>query len=370
MRTILYIIQKEFIQIFRDKFMPKIIFGIPVFQLLILSYAATFEIKLTRIAILDQSHSQESQHLIAKFEASTFYEIAAYVDDFDAAEALLLNSKAHQVLIIPATFATDLEVHKKASVQVLSDAVDGSAAAVRAGYAQSIVAAYNNKLVTNFLGVDKLPLPIQTSYSYWYNPELNYQTYMVPGILALLVTILGMFLSGMNLVKEKEIGTIEQINVTPIKRYQFIIGKLLPFWIISMVIMSFGMVLAKLVFNIPFLGNIGLVYLITAVYLLVVLAIGLIISTFTDTQQQAMFIAWFFLVIFILLSGLFTPTDSMPHWAQEFNRINPVAYYIKALRMVMLKGSGFNDIKELFMAIGIYAILANTIAILRYKKTA
>jgi ABC-2 type transport system permease protein len=370
MRTILFIVQKEFIQIFRDKFMPKIIFGIPLFQLLILSFAATFEIKHTRMAILDQSHSQESRHLISKFEASSFYELTDYVSSFNEAEALLLQSKVQQVLVIPASFTADLEVQKKAYLQVLTDAVDGSAAAVRMGYAQSIVAAYNNKLVTSFLGIDKLPLPIQTTYSYWYNPELNYQTYMVPGILALLVTILGMFLSGMNLVKEKEIGTIEQINVTPIRPYQFIIGKLLPFWIIAMVIMTFGMVLAKLIFNVPFLGSIGLIYLLTAVYLLVVLALGMIISTFTDTQQQAMFIAWFFLVIFILLSGLFTPTDSMPHWAQEFNRINPVAYYIKALRMVMLKGSGLADIKDLFIAIGVYALVANAVAIFRYKKTA
>ncbi len=369
MRTILYIVQKEFIQIFRDKFMPRIIFGLPMVQLLILSFAATFEIKKTRLVILDYSHSQASQQLISKFASTSYFEVKTFTDHFDEAENHLLKSEAHQVLIIPVKFAIELEKEKKSHVQVITDAVDGSAAAVRMGYAQSIISSYNNKLIIDFLGVDKLPLPIRIDYSYWYNPELNYQTYMVPGILALLVTILGMFLSGMNVVKEKEIGTIEQINVTPIKRYQFIIGKLLPFWIIAMVIMSFGMVLAKLIFNIPFVGSIGLIYAVAAVYLLVVLAIGLIISTITETQQQAMFIAWFFMVIFILMSGLFTPTDSMPYWAQEFNRINPIAYFIKAIRMIMLKGSGFSDIKEIFWSISAYAVILSTIAVLRYKKT-
>jgi ABC-2 type transport system permease protein len=192
---------------------------------------------------------------------------------------------------------------------------------------------------------------------------------MVPGILVLLVTIIGMFLSAMNVVKEKENGTIEQINVTPIKKYQFITGKLLPFWIVGLVELALGLTLAWLAFNIPIIGSLWLIFLFGGLFLLVVLSFGLIISTTTNTQQQAMFIAWFFLIIFILLSGLFTPVESMPEWAQIFNYSNPIAYFIKVMRMVMLKGSDFADISEQFYALMVYAFIALSVAVWRYRKT-
>ena len=180
--------------------------------------------------------------------------------------------------------------------------------------------------------------------SFRYNKTLNYKTYMVPGILVLLITMITLFLSGMNIVREKEVGTLEQINVTPIKKYQFIIGKLFPFWVIGMGILTIGLIIAKLIFNVPFLGSIAVVYLYTSIYILVILGMGLFISNFTDTQQQAMFIAWFFVVIFILMSGLFTPIESMPQWAQRLTDFNPIKYFIEVMRMVMLKGSSFTDI--------------------------
>ena len=191
---------------------------------------------------------------------------------------------------------------------------------------------------------------------------------MVPGILVLLVTIICMFLTGMNIVREKEIGTIEQINITPIRKYQFIIGKLLPFWIIAQFELAFGLTLGKLLFNIPIEGNLGLVFLFSSVYLMVVLGAGLIISTINNTQQQSMFISFFFMIIFIMMSGLFTPVESMPVWAQEVNIVNPVAYFIKVLRMVLLKGSGFSDIWPQFASISVYAVLVLTFAVWRYRK--
>jgi ABC-2 type transport system permease protein len=213
-------------------------------------------------------------------------------------------------------------------------------------------------------------LPIETQPVYWYNPELNYMTYMVPGILVLLVTIIGMFLSGMNLVKEKEIGTIEQINVTPIKKYQFITGKLIPFWIIALVDLGIGLLFAKIVFGIPIVGSVYLVFFVAGVYLFVVLSFGLFISTLTNTMQQSMFISYFFLVIFILMSGLFTPIESMPGWAQIINYSNPISYFIKINRMIMLKGSGFADFQREFWILVAYAVGMFTFSTLRYRKTA
>ena len=203
----------------------------------------------------------------------------------------------------------------------------------------------------------------------WYNPELDYKTFMVPGILALLVTMVGAFLSSMNIAREKELGTVEQLNVTPIRKYQFVIGKLLPFWIIGLVELSIGLVVAKLLYDIPFLGSIPLLFAFAALYLLVVLGLGLFISTVTDTQQQAMFVSWFFLVIFILMSGLFTAIENMPIWAQRLTLLNPVRYFIEVIRMVMLKGAALQDIVRHIWILAAYAVLMNGLAMWRYRKT-
>ena len=190
------------------------------------------------------------------------------------------------------------------------------------------------------------------TYSNWFNPELNYKTYMVPGILAVLVSMIAIFLSGMNIVKEKEIGTIEQLNVTPIKKTQFI----------------FGIFLGRLIFNVPMLGNPLLIFFIASIYLLVILGMGLFISTLTNTQQQAMFISWFFMVIFMLMGGIFTPIESMPAWAQTITLFNPIAYFVRVMRMIMLKGSGFNDVLQTIYVISAYAFIMLSLAIIRYRK--
>jgi ABC-2 type transport system permease protein len=173
----------------------------------------------------------------------------------------------------------------------------------------------------------------------------------------------------MNIVREKEVGTLEQMNVTPIKKHQFIIGKLFPFWVIGMAILTIGLIIAKLIFDVPMLGSIALLYLYTSIYILVLLGMGFFISNFTDTQQQAMFIAWFFVVIFILMSGLFTPIESMPKWAQNLTEFNPIKYFVEVMRMVMLKGSSFTDILPQLQKTLLYAIVMNGLAVWSYKKT-
>ncbi len=214
-----------------------------------------------------------------------------------------------------------------------------------------------------------IPKSIASIPSFWYNKTLNYKTFMVPGILVLLVTMITLFLSGMNIVREKEIGTLEQMNVTPIKKHQFIIGKLFPFWVLGMLLLTIGLIIARVLFNVPMVGSLGLMYLYTSIYILVILGMGLFISNFTDTQQQAMFIAWFFVVIFILMSGLFTPIESMPEWAQALTEFNPIKFYVEVMRMVMLKGSSFTDILPQFGKTLLYAIIMNGLAVWSYKKT-
>jgi len=367
MKTILYILQKEFIQIFRNKAMLPIIFLIPIVQLLILSYAATFEMKNIKLHINDMDKTSLSRALVAKFKGSDFYTITNYSDAYKIAENDLKVNKADMVLQIPVHFERDLMREDKAKLQMTINAINGSAAGLISAYTFSIIKDFNRNLLIDTYGT-QLEMPIQTTTSFWYNPQLDYKTYMVPGILVLLVTIIGMFLSAMNVVREKEIGTIEQINVTPIHKYQFIAGKLIPFWIIAMFELGFGLLVAKIVFSLPVLGNVGIVFTVAAVYILAVLGMGLFISTITNTQQQAMFIAWFFMLVFIMMSGLFTPVESMPNWAQQFNIINPVAYFIKVMRMVLLKGSCFADIIPQFVSLLIYSFALLSLAVRMYKK--
>jgi ABC-2 type transport system permease protein len=235
---------------------------------------------------------------------------------------------------------------------------------------------YANAVVTDYLDEFLLKNGINNpnqkivniEYSHWYNPELNYTTFMVPGILALLVSLIGLFLSSLNIVKEKEMGTLDQLNVSPIRKSELIIGKLLPFWFIGLFELGFGLILAKLIFGVPFLGSLWLLFGVSAVYLTVVLGIGLLISTVTDTQQQAMLFTWFFMVIFILLSGLFTAIENMPAWAQTLTEFNPIKYFMKSTRMIMLKGSGFDDISTEFYKLIIYSISINSLAVLFYHK--
>jgi ABC-2 type transport system permease protein len=193
---------------------------------------------------------------------------------------------------------------------------------------------------------------------------------MVPGILTILVTIMGMFLSGLNLVREKEMGTMEQINVTPIKKYQFIVGKLVPFWIIALSELGFGLFLGKILYDIPIEGSLLLLFSFASVYLVTALSLGLFLSTVSNTQQQVIYLAFFFMLTFLLMSGIFTPAESMPHWAQQINVMNPIAYFMRVIRMILLKGSGFHDIMKDLIAMGIYGAAVLSLAIWRYHKIA
>jgi ABC-2 type transport system permease protein len=372
MKTIIFIIQKEFKQIFRNKGMLPIIFILPLIQLLILSNAASFEVKNIKFSYIDHDHSAASRELISKFQASSYFKIINNFETKKEANLQMQKGSVDIILEIPAHFERNLITEKTTTLSVSINAIDGASAGVENVYVSQIIGSYNQKILSKLLlyndGSIVQPQNIVTIPSFWYNNTLNYKTYMVPGLLVLLVTMSTLFLSSMNIVREKEIGTLEQINVTPIKKHQFIIGKLFPFWILGLVILSVGLLIAKLVFDVPMLGSLLLIYAFTSVYLLLILGIGLFISNHTNTQQQAMFIAWFFMVIFILMSGLFTPIESMPQWAQNITLLNPIRYFVEIIRMVMLKGATFSDIKLQFTIISFYAIALNTLAVLSYKK--
>jgi ABC-2 type transport system permease protein len=367
-------LKKEFRQIFRNKAMIPIIFVAPLIQLIILSNAATFEIKNLKIYFNDFDKSTFSQRLKNSFIQTDHFVRVGESTDRKLAETVLEQNDADLICEIPVDFEKDLQKYGHAKLFLKINAIDGMKAGVGINYSQSTIQNFTTDIADEMIFKNvpdiaiELPKSVNIDYSNWYNEKLDYQTYMVPGLLVLLVTLVGGFLSSMNVVREKEMGTIEQINVSPIRKHQFIIGKLLPFWILGLVVFTVGLIFAKLIFNIPIVGSLWVLYAFTGIYLLAVLGIGLFISTITDTQQQAMFISWFFLVIFILMSGLFTAIENMPVWAQRITLLNPLRYFMEVVRMVLLKGSKFSDVRIHFIIIGGFSILINAIAVWRYRK--
>ncbi|HOQ48735.1 MAG TPA: ABC transporter permease [Candidatus Kapabacteria bacterium] len=368
MKTLLFLIHKEFLQIFRNKMMLQIIFGIPIIQLLILVNAATYEIKNINIGIIDLDQSSLSRRFISKIQGSQYFIVTSFY--FSNKEGILAidNNKIKALLVIPKNFEKDIIFRNTPiKIQLLNDAINSVNASITYAYFQQLFSSFLNEEKYDKTSIQSLKIDIIPKYRY--NSDFDYKKYMVPGVLVMLITLISFVLGALNIVREKEVGTIEQINVTPIKKYEFIIGKLFPFWIIALLDFTIGLILGKLFYNIPIVGSIPLLYLVAGVYLIILLSLGLFISTIVDTQQQATLVAFFFLMIFILLSGLFTSLESMPQWILVINKINPLAYFIQTIRMILLKGSNFWDILPNFTAIIILAIISMSLAIFRVRKT-
>ncbi|HNW69685.1 MAG TPA: ABC transporter permease [Bacteroidales bacterium] len=371
MRTLLFILQKEFTQIRRNRMMLPIIFVVPLVQLLILVNAANMEMKHIKICIVDNDLSSSSRLLTGKFSNSKFFTVTGNTFNMEDATRQVENGRAEMILNIPSGFERTLVRENKSNIQMLFNAINGTVAGISNAYASQILAAGNREIISRWYGVTKMQDgagAINVIPSFWYNPDMNYKIFMVPAILVLLVTIIGMMLAALNIVREKEMGNIEQINVTPIRKIHFIIGKLLPFWIIALVMLAFGLLLGKIIYDIPIVGNLGLLFAVAGIYLLAMQGFGLMVSNSAATQQQAMFAIFFFILIFIMMSGIFTPTDSMPQWAQIINYANPVAYFMRIIRMILLKGSGFSDILRDFIILSCYSIAVITVAVFRYRK--
>ncbi|MBN1132606.1 MAG: ABC transporter permease [Bacteroidales bacterium] len=372
MKIILTLLGKEFKQIFRNRFMLPVIFIVPVIQMLILVYAASLEMKDIKMVVVDEDHSPASLRLSSQFSGSPFFRVKGFIPDFRIAEKMLAENKVDMILQFRKGFEKNLFNQSFTEVQLIINAINATEAGLISGYCSSIIMDFNNRIRSEWLelGDEGLVVDLDIIPSFWYNPLMDYKIYMFPGILVILITLIGMMLTALNLVREKEIGTTEQINVTPISKYQFLLAKLLPFWIIALFELAFGLVIGKLLFHLPTVGNMGLLFGFASVYLMVIMGIGLLLSTFSNTQLQIMFLAFFILVAFILMSGIFTPTESMPDWAQKLNLMNPMAYFMRVNRMILLKGSTFWDISREFFSLGSYAIIVLILALVNYRKTA
>ncbi len=372
MKTIRFLLEKEFRHVFRDRTMLRMMFIMPVIQLILIPLAANYEVKNVLLAVVDHDHSTYSQKFVHTITSSGYFKLVGYGNSYAHAMKQIESDAADIILEIPPQFEKKLVREDEAPLFIAVNAINGTKANIGAAYLASIIRNYNNDIRQQWIQFPRFnPEPqIETTYTNWFNPHMKYELFMVPGILVILITMIGGFLASMNIVKEKELGTIEQINVTPVKKYHFIIAKLIPFWVMGQIVLTLGLLIARIGYGIVPEGNIGLLYLFASVYMLAVLGLGLLVSTYANTQQQAMLITFFFTMVFILLSGLYTSIDSMPPWAKMITKFNPVSYFIEVMRMVVMKGSTLSDISRNLGVMGIFAVVLNTWAVINYRKRA
>ncbi|MBA3852774.1 MAG: ABC transporter permease [Gemmatimonas sp.] len=378
MRALRVLLRKEFLQIRRDPTILRLLFIMPVVQLMVLANAASFEVKESRVWVVDRDRTPTSAALVERLAGTGRFLVVGQGLRQEDGNAALLAGRANAIVSIPEGFARDLQRTHHAAVQLAFNAEDGAQAGVASSYATEVVARYSAELGAAVLPMNVAasargtPTPgsprIDVHRRNWFNPALEYRWYMVPGILVQLITIGGTFMTALNIVREKEAGTLDQLNVTPIGRTTFIAAKLIPFWIIGLVQLSVGLAVAAFAFRIPIEGSLALVYGAAALYLVAALAVGLWVSSISDTQQQAVFVTFSLLMVYILMSGLFTPIRSMPDWAQNVAQLNPLMHFISLMRGVMLKGASVVDVLPRLAALAGGAAVLMTLAVRRYRK--
>lgn len=365
-----YLLEKEFKQILRHKFLSKMIIVMPIMTIVLFPFVTNQDVQDVKLAVVDQDHSPLSGRLVQKVSDSGYFRLADVSPAYDEAMRSIETGDADILFQIPQDFERGIYRDGTAQVMIAANSVNGIRGTLGAQYLASVVMDYNQEIrasegVSGAASV--MPVP-DVRVRYRFNPELEYKVFMVPGLIMMLLTILGCALTALNIVGEKEVGTIEQINVSPVPKRLFILAKLMPNWAIGFVALAFGMTFGWAVHGVAPEGSLLTVLLFTAVYVLVVTGIGMVISNYSDTMQQAMFVMFFFIIIMLLTSGLFTPVDSMPLWMQRATAINPLQYFAEAMRLVYLKGSGFTEMLFPFCWLCGFALVFNVWAVVSYKK--
>lgn len=366
------IVRKEFIQAFRDPRMRAILVVVPLVQLLVFGYAVTTDVRDVRLAVVDRDRTPQSRELISRFTGSGYFRAVAHPAGEEELKRLLDRGSVRAALLVDAGFGGDVAAGRSAPVQLLLDGTDSNSASLVIGYAGRIVESWSTQLLAEGLtrgsGV-RLPAPVTLRSRAWFNENLESRNYFVPGVIALLLMVTTLLLSSMAIVREKEAGTIEQVMVTPIARWEFILGKTVPFVAIGYLNVTLVSTLAVLWFRVPIRGSLPLLALGTGLYLLGMLGVGLFVSTVSRTQQQAMMTTFFFTMPFILLSGFIYPIANMPRWIQILSYGNPVRYFLVVVRGVFLKGVGFGVLWPQFLALAVLGAAMLTLASLRFRKT-
>jgi ABC-2 type transport system permease protein len=364
---------KEFIQVFRDKRTRLVLFGPPIIQMLIFGYAATFEIHHVPTVVLDLDHSQESRELISRFSSSLYFDVQRQLTDYRQLGDLIDQGKAMIGLEINAGFAQNLRKGQTAPLQVIVDATNSNTALIASGYITQIALGFAQDYQKDRIYrispqmMEKVP-SVQLEQRPWYNPDLRSRWFFVPGIIGSLTLVLVVTLTAFAVVREREIGTLEQIMVTPIRPAEFILGKTLPFFLIGLFDVSLIGTVGTLWFQVPFRGQILVLFAGAVLFLLCMLGVGLLISTVSSTQQQAMVTAFFFIMPAITFSGFGFPISTMPRWLQYLTYFSPLRYFLVVLRGTYLKGVGMEILWPQMAAMAALGISLLTLAVLRFHK--
>lgn len=370
-----YLIQKEFLQIRRNSFLPKLIIMFPIMIMCVMPWVMNQEVKNVRVDIVDNDHSTLSSQLVHRIEASSYFIFNGLMPSYAAALNDVETSKADIILVVPADYERSLTLHHPVPILIAANAVNGTKGGIGSAYLSQIVTAAAAPLLSsvssaNLVSFATVPAqPAQTiNILNLYNPHQNYKVFMIPALLAIVMMLICGFLPALNIVGEKETGTIEQINVTPVSKKAFIFAKLIPYWLIALFIITVCLLLSWLIYGITCQGPLYLVYLLAMLLALFFSSFGLIVSNYSETLQQAIFVMWFFVVCLMLLSGLFTPTRSMPSWSYATTYVNPMHYFIDAIRTVFVRGGGFHSVAHQILALGLLSSLMAVWAVLSYKK--
>ncbi|MDD4310279.1 MAG: ABC transporter permease, partial [Candidatus Cloacimonetes bacterium] len=360
---------KEFRQIIRSREMLIVLFGLPAIQLLVMGFAVSNEVKNLRLSFIDYDRSSTSRALIRSFDTSDRFTIVPVEQDAKA-EELIASWRAQIVMVIPSGFAGDY-LMGRSSVQLVLDGIDGNSAAVANAYVTGVMGDFHRKSFEERLVRAPVLRPqpqIELISRMSFNPDLKSSLNTIPGIIAVLVTVTSMMLSAISLVKEKELGTLEQLLVTPVKKQQLMAGKLIPYMIITLAQLQVAIIMAGIIFKLQLAGSYWLLALFSLVYLFTTLGLGILISTKVATQQQAMFFSWFIMVIIILLSGFFVPVRNMPPAIQWISFFNPLSHYMTVLREIVIKGSNFSQLAREFWILLSSGFIIFGFSVISFKK--
>ena len=355
-----YLIQKEFLQIRRNAFLPRLIIIYPIVMMCVMPWVMNQEVKNIRVDVVDNDRSTLSRQLVQSIEASNYFVFNGQKPTYDAALKDIEKMDADVVMVIPQHFSRKLTQKRNPQVLIAANAVNGTKG--------SMGSAYLSQIVTTKVNPSVAAMQLKTSTLFLYNKHLNYKVFMIPALFAIVMMLMCGFLPTLNIVGEKEAGTIEQINVTPVPKWAFILAKLIPYWLIALFIVVVCLVLSWLIYDITCQGPLWLVFALSMLLSLFWSSFGLIISNYSDTMQQAIFVMWFFVVCMLLLSGLFTPTRSMPDMAYLTTYINPMHYFVDGIRTVFVRGGSFHSVAHQLLALLCIASVMGIWAIMSYRK--
>lgn len=373
MKTIIHIVKKEFLQFKRDPKMFGIILIAPIIQLILLGYAATLDLNTVHTIFYDQDKTTTSRNFIEEFKSSGFFQIDHYAGNYEDVQTYIERGKSLVAIVIPKDFGKKINRRETTQLQAIFNGSDGNSASIAAGYITTIVTTFSRQIVKDFIdhsGRKIIPAgTINSEVRVWYNPDLTTRNFMVPAIVGLLVSIVTLILTSLAVVKEKEIGTLEQLIVTPIKPLQLIIGKLIPFVVLGFVSVTIVIVAMNIIFSIYVRGSVVFLFFSSFLYILSTLGLGLLVSTVSKTQQQAMMIAIFAVLMpMIYLSGFAFPVENMPTIIQYISYLIPLKYFITIIRGIILKGNGFAQHwfdATMLLAMGILILFFSA---LRFRK--